>query len=245
MTTGQTLITVAASAAVFALVLGPALLGKWIQRRSHAATLRAVAEHQERRELALRDARDQNTFLDEWEAEGTGLLSIAPAHLVVADRPERPANVASAAPVTETFSRVKVIGLVLEPEEAPAVPELLAVTGRGRQEDTITISKPVAPVAPEADKEALAYMAKRRRTAERAALTLRDPDVELVDDLESAFWADPLGSWQLPPEDHSGYLPLADSVVLDLAREGVLTGVGMDIEAEWKDWNLKMEEITV
>lgn len=58
------------------------------------------------------------------------------------------------------------------------------------------------------------------------------------------FLADPLGSNSLPAYSES-WLPIADSVFADLAKTEQLTGIGADIDAEWRDWNLRIVSVPV
>lgn len=68
---------------------------------------------------------------------------------------------------------------------------------------------------------------------------LVDVNIEEADAAEAAFWADPLGSWVLPPDEHvAAFLPEADHVFRNMVDMGRLTGVGMDIDTEWEAWNL-------
>lgn len=54
---------------------------------------------------------------------------------------------------------------------------------------------------------------------------------------EQYFNEDPLGSYSLPAYVPD-FLPTADEVFQDLVAQGLLTGVGSDIDAEWQEWNL-------
>lgn len=60
----------------------------------------------------------------------------------------------------------------------------------------------------------------------------------------AAFRADPLGAWYVPPAIIAEsvkveYLPEADRAFSAMFLSGRLTGVGVDIDAQWKSWNLE------
>lgn len=63
-------------------------------------------------------------------------------------------------------------------------------------------------------------------------------DDDGLTEAERQFLADPLGSWLLPPLDEYDFLPTADEAVSFLLQADLLTGEGMDIDAEWASWNL-------
>lgn len=69
-----------------------------------------------------------------------------------------------------------------------------------------------------------------------------EPDDDGLTEAERQFLADPLGSWLLPPLDEYDFLPTADEAVSFLLRVDLLTGAGMDIDAEWASWNLYAKE---
>jgi len=107
------------------------------------------------------------------------------------------------------------------------------------------LALPVAPTAAEPLLNALPNWAGDD-TAEWSILDTYE--AELVDvaapevsEAEAAFWADPLGSWVLPPEaEQPDFLPEAVTVFNTMVSLGRLTGIGQDIDAEWEAWNLEM-----
>lgn len=74
-----------------------------------------------------------------------------------------------------------------------------------------------------------------------AELVELDPEYKA----ERAFYADPLGSWVLPPETEAPhFLPEADYTFRNMVECGWLTGIGADIDLEWEAWNLYEREGT-
>lgn len=68
--------------------------------------------------------------------------------------------------------------------------------------------------------------------------------VELTE-AERAFAADPLNSWCHPIDVEFAHTPLAAEAMAFLIEEERLSGAGVDVDAEWKSWNLTSMPIGV
>jgi hypothetical protein len=83
------------------------------------------------------------------------------------------------------------------------------------------------------------FIAELQRTGELARIA-SGPVEEL--DPERYFQEDPLFSYVLPAQLDPG-MPIFDQAFEALAAEKVITGVGVDVDADWKGWNLDIDSV--
>lgn len=92
------------------------------------------------------------------------------------------------------------------------------------------------------------FIAEVQRTGELARVSVESPASESVSgpveelDPERYFWEDPLFSYVLPTKLDSG-MPIFDAAFEALAAKKVLTGVGVDVDPEWKSWDLDIDSV--
>jgi hypothetical protein len=85
------------------------------------------------------------------------------------------------------------------------------------------------------------FIAEVQRTGELAQVpsdSVVDPVEEL--DPERYFYEDPLFSYVLPAQLDSG-MPIFDQAFEALAAKKILTGVGVDVDPDWKAWDLDID----